>query len=290
MPPVEPVQPESHSEVPVPEQEVPEHVVPEQAEIAAHPVEAARPAAAAQPAEAHPAAPMTNLGTAATTASAAKIASTATTGGAAATGSAATKIGMITTIAPQTMRAVLELPTWFSAVAPGTLAPQAITIDQPTLQAAIVSALGTPYAPVGATPPTQVVWYDHDGEVLVHINATVVSLFSGLVLIALTLETQETGVGQLTVPLTVGTSAQPVGLVVGTEVRPRGPSLLVDRWGEAAIAAAWRALLDVARNLAERGGADSNGQPFIPVAMSATPDQFLVLPQARHAMDSVPAT
>jgi hypothetical protein len=283
MPPVEPVQPESHSEAPVPEQVVPEQVVPEQvvpeqAEIAAHPVGAAQPAAAAQPTAAPAAAPVTNLGTVATTASAAK------------TGSAATKVGIVTTVAPQTMKAVLQLPAWFSAVAPGTLAPQAVMIDQPTLQAAVVSALGTPYAPVGATPPTQVVWYDHDGEVLVHIDATVVSLFSGLVLIALTLETEETGVGQLTVPLTVGTSAQPVGLVVGTEVRPRGPSLLVDRWGEAAIAAAWRALLDVARNLAERGGADSNGQPFIPVAMSATPDQFLVLPQARQAMDSVPAT
>ena len=87
---------------------------------------------------------------------------------------------------------------------------------------------------------------------LFHLGATVVSLFTGLVLIALTLETQETGPGRLTVPLTVGTPAQPVGLVVGTEVRPRGPSLLVDRWGEAATAAAWRALLDVASNWPSR--------------------------------------
>jgi hypothetical protein len=285
MPPVEPVQPESRSEAPVTEKPVTEEAVPEQAEIAAHPavveaplIAAAHPVEPGQPAAAAHAPLLTKVGT------------VATTGPAATKVSTATKVGIVTTVTPQTIKAVLQLPTWFSSVAPGTLAPQAVTIDQPTLQAAVVSALGTPYAPVGATPPTQVVWYDHDGEVLVHINATVVSLFSGLVLIALTLETEETGVGQLTVPLTVGTSAQPVGLVVGTEVRPRGPSLLVDRWGEAAIAAAWRALLDVARNLAERGGADSNGQPFIPVALSATPDQFLVLPQARQAMDSVPAT
>ena len=191
---------------------------------------------------------------------------------------------------PQPLRSVLRLPTWASTVAPGTLAPQPITVDQPTLQAAIVSALATPYAPVGAAPPAQVVWFDHDGDVLVHIGATEVSLFDGLVLVALTLETDETGLGQLSVPLTVGTPAQPVGLVVGTELSPRGPSLLVDRWGEAATAAAWNALLDVAGHLAEQGGADSNGVPFIPASMTATPQQFAVTPQARQAMDSVGAT
>jgi hypothetical protein len=42
----------------------------------------------------------------------------------------------------------------------------------------------------------------------------------------------------------------------------------------------------VARNLAQQGGADSNGVPFIPAAMTATPTSFSVLPQARQAMDS----
>jgi hypothetical protein len=197
--------------------------------------------------------------------------------------------GPVLTFHPLPLREVLRLPTWVSPVAAGTLAPQPATIDQPTLQAAIISALGTPYAPPGGAPPTEVIWFDYDGEVLVHIGATVVSLGDGVVLVALTLEAQETGLGQLVIPLVVGTPAQPVGLVVGTETRPRGPSLLVDRWGEAATAAAWGALLEVARNLAQQGGADGNGAAFVPAAMTATAQQFAVLTQARQAMDSVTA-
>ena len=53
---------------------------------------------------------------------------------------------------PRPIQTVLQLPSWVSPVAPGTLASQGITIDQPTLLAAIVSALATPYAPVGADP------------------------------------------------------------------------------------------------------------------------------------------
>jgi peptidoglycan hydrolase-like protein with peptidoglycan-binding domain len=190
---------------------------------------------------------------------------------------------------PFPLPVLLHLPTWVSPVAPGTVAPQPVTIDQPTLQSAMISALGTPYVPAGATPATQVQWFDHDGEVLVHLDATVVNLLSGLVLVALTLETDQTGAGQVTVPLTVGIPGQPTGLLVGTEVRPRGPLVLVDRWGESATAGAWKALLDVASTLARQGGADANGAPFIPAGMTATPLQFSVLPQSRHAMDSVGA-
>ena len=46
------------------------------------------------------------------------------------------------------------------------------------------------------SPPPQVIWYDHDSEVLVHLDRTVVKLGDGLVLVALTLETDQTGAGQ----------------------------------------------------------------------------------------------
>jgi hypothetical protein len=181
----------------------------------------------------------------------------------------------------------LPIPSWFTQSNPGAVAG-AITVSAAQLQTSIIAALGSRYAPPGGTAPLEVVWYDHDGEVLFIIGQTVVNLMDGLVLVALTLQTDQTGPGQVTVPLGVGTASQPVGMTVATELRPRSPTpLLVDRWGDAATAAAWGALLDVAKTMAEQAGADSNGAPYVPGAMSAASTGFTVTPQARQAMDSV---
>ena len=181
----------------------------------------------------------------------------------------------------------LPIPSWFTQSNPGSVAGP-ITVSAAQLQTSIIGALGSRYAPPGGTAPPEVVWYDHDGEVLFIIGETLVNLMDGLVLVALTLQTDQTGPGQVTVPLGVGTASQPVGMTVATELRPRSPTpLLVDRWGDAATAAAWGALLDVAKTMAEQAGADSNGAPYVPGAMSAASTGFTVTPQARQAMDSV---
>jgi hypothetical protein len=181
----------------------------------------------------------------------------------------------------------LSIPPWTTNVNPGATTQSPVAIDATQLQSSVTSALSARYAPVGASPPAQVIWFDHDGEVMVNLAATSVSLLDGLVLIALELTSDQTGLGQIVVPLSVGTPTNPVGMLIGTESRPRGLLQLVDRWGQAAIAAAWSALLDVAKTLAQQGGADPNGAPFIPSSITATSLEFSVLPQARQAMDSV---
>lgn len=183
----------------------------------------------------------------------------------------------------------LSLPTWTTNVSPGATAQSSVTIDAAQLQSTMVSALSAPYAAAGASPPTEVAWFDYDGEVTVNLAATTVTLLDGLVLVALTLQSDQTGTGQVIVPLSVGTQASPTGMLIGTENRPRGLLALVDRWGEAATAAAWSALLDVAQTLARQGGADANGAPFIPVSITAATTGLTVLPQARQAMDSAAA-
>ena len=62
---------------------------------------------------------------------------------------------------------------------------------------------------------------------------------------------------------------------------------LVDRWGQAAIAAAWLALLDVAHGLALQSGVDTNGARLIPGAISTDGSGLTVIPQARHPGDQV---
>jgi hypothetical protein len=211
-------------------------------------------------------------------------------GAEAAPGSAVTgQANLINPIVIGPIRPVLNLPipAWFTQSTPGSVAGP-ITVSAAALQTSIIAALGSRYAAPGGTAPQQVVWYDHDGEVLFTIGDTVVNLMNGLVLVALTLQTDQTGPGQVTVPLGVGTPSQPVGMTVATELRPRSPiPLLVDRWGDAATAAAWGALIDVAKTMAEQAGADSNGAAYVPGAMSATSTGFTVTPQARQAMDSV---
>jgi hypothetical protein len=169
---------------------------------------------------------------------------------------------------------------------PGALAPP-VTVTPQQLQPLLVASLGSVYVAADISPPPQVIWYDHDSEVLVHLDRTVVELDDGLVLVALTLESDQTGVGQLTVPLSIGSAQLAAGLVAVTESRPRGPVALADRWGEAAVAAAWRALLDAVYSLALQAGVDASGARLIPGAIGCDPKGLSIVPQARHAIDAV---
>jgi hypothetical protein len=173
-------------------------------------------------------------------------------------------------------------------LAPGATAPP-VDVKQASLQTLTTAALGAAYVPTGDTPPARVIWQDHDGEVLVHLDQTQVVMLPGLVLVALTLESDETGSGQIIVPFAVGTPESPAGLVAVTEPNPRGPQSLVDRWGQSAIAAAWQALLDVAHCLSLNAGVDQEGARLIPGALSTDGTTLSVTPQARHAADRIAA-
>jgi hypothetical protein len=78
-------------------------------------------------------------------------------------------------------------------------------------------------------------------------------------------------------------------MVATTERRPRGEPVLVDRWGEAAIAAAYGALVDVIRRVAADQGRDSRGLPLVPGNIYAEPNRLFVVPQARHLGEAAPA-
>lgn len=167
----------------------------------------------------------------------------------------------------------------------GTAAP--VTVQASAVTRLTVAAIGARYAAPGQPPPAQVIWQDGDSEVLVHLDKTETVMFPGLVLIALTLEADETGPGQLVVPFAIGSQDSPAGLLAVTEARPRGPERLADRWGEAATAAAWLALLDVAHGMALQSGVDTAGARLIPGAISCDGSVLAVTPQARHPADQV---
>lgn len=171
-------------------------------------------------------------------------------------------------------------------VAPGGVAAP-VTLQASAVTALTVAALGARYAAPGQPSPAQVIWQDGDSEVLVHLDKTETVTFPGLVLVALTLEADETGPGQLVVAFAVGSPDSPAGLLAVTEARPRGPAALADRWGEAATAAAWLALLDVAHGMALQSGTDAAGARLIPGAITCDGTALTVTPQARQPADQV---
>jgi hypothetical protein len=157
---------------------------------------------------------------------------------------------------------------------PGELAPPA-SLDAEALHELVPLA-------VGAAEEPRVVWQAAGSEVLVHLDATRVVTHEGLVLINLVLETEQTGRADVIVPFAVGSPEQPAGMVVMAERKPRGPAILVDRWGEAIVAAAWQALLDIADAAARASGRDVAGRPLRPGALLADEGGIRVIPQAEH--------
>jgi len=99
----------------------------------------------------------------------------------------------------------------------------------------------------------RVIWVDHGDEVLVHLDSLRTAIAGETVLVSLDLQTDETGRATLVVPFAVGTRPEG-GLTFVTEALPRGPELLVRRWGEAVQNAAYAALLDLARTHADERG------------------------------------
>lgn len=135
---------------------------------------------------------------------------------------------------------------------------------------------------VGAAEEPRVVWQAAGSEVLVHLDATRAVTREGLLLINLVVEAEQTGRAEVVVPFAVGSIERPAGMVVLTEPKPRGPAVLVDRWGEAIVAAAWQVLLDIAGAAARASGGDVAGRQLRPGALVAGEEGLQVLPQAEH--------
>jgi hypothetical protein len=131
----------------------------------------------------------------------------------------------------------------------------------------------------------QVVWELAGSELLVHLQATRVQVAAGLVIVGMTVETNETGHVEVTIPFAVGRRRQLAGMLVTTESKPRGPTIIIDRWGDALISAAWQALLDVIGTLAARAGVDQLGNPLLPGAVVAEDNRLTIIAQAAHKFE-----
>ena len=61
--------------------------------------------------------------------------------------------------------------------------------------------------------------------------------------------------------------------------------MLVDRWGEAIVATAWRALIEAATVVAKDHGSDLDGAPLRAGALIVGRRGIAVVPQAQHPFE-----
>jgi hypothetical protein len=165
----------------------------------------------------------------------------------------------------------------------GVGAPIDITPDE----AAKVFGVAFSLAVAGGTTPASgdVVWTSGDDELLVHTGTVRLILTDGFAIVGIEVFTEQTGDVQVSVPFALGGPGSPLGFVVGTETVPRGPALVVHRWGTHLQGAAWQALVHSVAGVAAAAGADDQNQPLLPAALTATANGLTVLPQARHTFD-----
>jgi hypothetical protein len=126
---------------------------------------------------------------------------------------------------------------------------------------------------------------DGDSELIVDPAHSRVLTADGLILVVLGVDCDQTGPTEVTIPFGVGTEEANAGMIATTEQRPRGPEIVVGRWGEALIALAWEALISVLAGLTRHAGTDLDVAPLIPTGVTAAKGSIAVLPQARHEAD-----
>ena len=179
---------------------------------------------------------------------------------------------------------------------PGTPAGVVPIVTKSLAQLAVAAArtaaeVASSTGPVrgGDVTPSAVIWGEGADELLVQLSEIDLRVATGLVLVTIPVACDQLPDGRdvVTVPFAVGSPDRPAGLFAATERQPRGPAAVVARWGEALVALAWQALLDLTAGVAASSGVDMDGAPLVPAAVAATPDGLAVLPQARHPFDRV---
>jgi hypothetical protein len=163
----------------------------------------------------------------------------------------------------------------------------------PLLTAAAGQAL--PGAQAGGKAPDAVLWQEGVDALLVHVTTITTAVGDGWVTVTIpvTCDQIQAPAGAPSQPVTVtlvtGTADRPAGLFAAAPSRPDGPAVVTERWADALTALAWRALLDTVAGIAAAAGRDTDGSPWIPVAVAATAKGLLVQTQARQPFDRIPA-
>jgi hypothetical protein len=153
---------------------------------------------------------------------------------------------------------------------------------------AVLEAAGAPVPSDPKQLPQSVLWQDGADALLVVVGAIKVTFAPGAVTVALPVRCDQLPKtqGVVEVDLLFGLPDRPTGLLAAA-AEPRGPAVVVRRWGDALTALAWQAVLNSIGGVTAAAGSDNDGAPLIPAALTATASGVAVLAQARHEIDRV---
>jgi len=130
--------------------------------------------------------------------------------------------------------------------------------------------------------------WERDGdELLVDVGEIGMDTRDGLVLIDIPVSCDQTGPARVLVAFAVGSASRPAGMVAATEGMPRGPTVVVEAWGDELVALAWRALTTALAAVARESGSDRDGAGLVPFGVESSPGGLLVRTMARHGFDRV---
>ena len=138
--------------------------------------------------------------------------------------------------------------------------------------------------PSRAEEVATVLWVDGRNQLLVHLDQAKVALGDGYIDTYLVVECDQTQRTSVVATFVTSTGKRPAGFIVATEDRPRGPTVVVDAWGEALVALAWRAVIEVARVVAGTAGIDRFERQFVAANVEATTNALLVTPMVPHRL------
>ena len=176
-----------------------------------------------------------------------------------------------------------------AAVAPIPVPPkEAAVLVAVAARQAVLTAAGSPVPADADRLPQAVLWQEGPDALLVEVGRIDVVIAEGLVSVTVPVRCDQLPNGRdvVVVDLVLGTPDRPTGLLAAA-TEPRGPRVVVRRWGEALTALAWQAVLDGVGGVAAAAGRDRDGSVLIPTALTASRKGIAVLAQARHEIDRV---
>lgn len=176
---------------------------------------------------------------------------------------------------------------------PGAVGPsiqiqpnEARTLITIAAQQSVLEAAGARVPSDPRQLPSSVLWQEGPAALLVDLAHIDVRVGSGLITVSIPVSCDQLPGerGVVDVDFVVGTADRPTGLLAAA-TDPRGPRVVIRRWGEALTALAWQSVLGSMGGVAAATGRDRDGASLIPVALTATPGALNLLTQARHEMD-----
>jgi hypothetical protein len=131
---------------------------------------------------------------------------------------------------------------------------------------------------------TEVIWRDGADELAVDPGRVTIETRAGAAAVTIPVRCDQSGPGEVEVVFALGSPDRPAGLFAATDGRPRGPSVVVERWADPLTALAWSALLELAESVSAGMGRDRHGNRLIPGSLVATEEGLEVVPLARHRL------